>query len=117
MYRPVSRAAFRKLGVTYDLCKKTKSEVYLALVPLLNSRKVTLLDRPRLLLQLSALERRTARGGRDSVDHPPRGHDDVINAAAGALVNVLGRPSGVSTAEIMAANRRGWGTTSQRRVF
>ena len=36
--------------------------------------------------QLVGLERRTARGGRDSIDHGPRGHDDVVNAAAGALV-------------------------------
>jgi hypothetical protein len=32
------------------------------------------------------LERRTSRGGKDSVDHPPGSHDDVANAAAGALV-------------------------------
>ena len=29
---------------------------------------------------------RTSRAGRDSVDHPPHGADDVANAAAGALV-------------------------------
>jgi hypothetical protein len=34
---------------------------------------------------LLSLERRTARSGKDSVDHPPAGHDDLINAAAGAL--------------------------------
>jgi hypothetical protein len=45
-----------------------------------------LLDHPRLVAQLCALERRTARGGRDSIDHPPGAHDDVANAAAGALV-------------------------------
>jgi hypothetical protein len=34
-----------------------------------------------------ALERRTARGGRDSIDHGPgaSAHDDVVNAAALAL--------------------------------
>ena len=30
-----------------------------------------------------------ARGGRDTVDHPPAGHDDVINSVAGALHMVL----------------------------
>jgi hypothetical protein len=35
---------------------------------------------------LVALERRTARSGRDSIDHPPGGRDDVANAVAGALV-------------------------------
>jgi hypothetical protein len=29
------------------------------------------------------LERRTARGGRDSIDHPPGQHDDLANAVAG----------------------------------
>jgi hypothetical protein len=29
------------------------------------------------------LERRTARGGRDSIDHAPGAHDDLANAVAG----------------------------------
>jgi hypothetical protein len=37
-------------------------------------------------LQLCGLERRTARGGRDSIDHAPGSHDDVANAVAGALI-------------------------------
>jgi hypothetical protein len=37
----------------------------------------------------SAGERRVARGGRESIDHPPGQHDDVVNSAAGALVNVM----------------------------
>jgi hypothetical protein len=39
--------------------------------PLLNSGRVELLDNSRLISQLCNLERRTARGGRDSIDHPP----------------------------------------------
>ena len=46
-----------------------------------------LLDHARLRAQQAGLERRTARGGRDSIDHPPGSHDDLINAAAGALVS------------------------------
>jgi hypothetical protein len=57
------------------------------LLPLLNAGQVGLLDHPRLIAQLASLVRRTARSGRDSIDHAPGGHDDVINAAAGALVN------------------------------
>jgi hypothetical protein len=60
----------------------------------LNSRRVELLDLPRLAIQLGGLERRTARGGKDSVDHAPGGHDDMINAAAGAIVNAIGIGSG-----------------------
>jgi hypothetical protein len=42
-----------------------------------------LLDDQRLITQLSSLERRTARSGRDSIDHPPGAHDDVGNSVAG----------------------------------
>jgi hypothetical protein len=45
-----------------------------------------LLDIRRLITQLHGLERRTARGGKDSIDHGPGQHDDVANAVAGALV-------------------------------
>ncbi len=55
----------------------------------MNSGRVLLLDIPRLEAQLIALERRTTRVGRDLVDHPPGGHDDVANAAAGALVTAM----------------------------
>jgi hypothetical protein len=58
------------------------------LLPLLNARRVELLEHPRLSAQLVGLERRTARGGRDSIDHTPGGHDDLANAAAGVLVSL-----------------------------
>jgi hypothetical protein len=45
-----------------------------------------LLDNRRLATQLLGLERRTARGGRDSIDHASGAHDDLANAAAGVLV-------------------------------
>jgi hypothetical protein len=48
--------------------------------------RVELLDLPRLTTQLCSLERRTARGGRDTIDHAPGAHDDIVNAAAGAIV-------------------------------
>ena len=41
-------------------------------------------------MQLSQLERRTSRFGRDTIDHPSGSHDDVCNAAAGALVLTMG---------------------------
>jgi hypothetical protein len=36
-----------------------------------------------MINQICMLERRTARGGRDSIDHPPNTHDDCANAIAG----------------------------------
>ena len=38
--------------------------------------------------QLAGLERRTARSGRDLIDHAPGGHDDLANAVAGVLVGL-----------------------------
>jgi hypothetical protein len=51
----------------------------------LNSSRVELLDNARLIAQLLGLERRTSSVGREIVDHPAGGHDDLVNAAAGAL--------------------------------
>ncbi|OSI65451.1 terminase large subunit domain-containing protein [Bradyrhizobium canariense] len=41
--------------------------------------------------QLCGLERRTARSGKDSIDHAPNGHDDVANAVAGVLTSMGAR--------------------------
>jgi hypothetical protein len=38
--------------------------------------------------QFRQLERRTIRGGRDRIDHPSEGHDDIANAVAGACLAV-----------------------------
>ncbi len=62
-------------------------------MPHINSGTVELLEVPRLVTQLVNLERRTARGGRDTIDHGPQGHDDVANAVAGVLVMLLGGPA------------------------
>lgn len=83
------RERFRKRGITYRVAESPKSDIYRDLLPLLNAGRVELLDHRRLTVQLLNLERRTARGGRDTIDHPPGGHDDLANAAAGALVSVL----------------------------
>jgi hypothetical protein len=80
------RERFREHGVDYQVAEKPKSDLYRDTLPLLNSGRVELLDLPRLAAQLGGLERRTARGGRDSIDHAPGGHDDVANAACGALL-------------------------------
>ncbi len=81
--------SFERAGIRYQASAKSKSELYRELLPALNSKRVDLLDQPRLLGQLVGLERRTARGGRESIDHAPGAHDDVVNAAAGALVLAL----------------------------
>ncbi len=86
------REQFRKHGVDYVPADKTRSELYLEMLPRLNSRRVALLDDKRLVTQLVGLERRTSRAGKDSIDHAPGGHDDVANAAAGAIVYAVTQP-------------------------
>jgi hypothetical protein len=79
------REQFRRCGVLYELAEFNKSELYQRLLPLINSRGVDLLDNSRLVRELVGLERRTARGGRDNIDHVRGAHDDVANAVAGAV--------------------------------
>lgn len=81
------RERFTLQGIQYITADRPKNDLYRDALPLLNSGKVKLLDHDRLATQLCALERRTARGGRDSIDHPPGGHDDIANAAVGALLH------------------------------
>jgi hypothetical protein len=78
---------FAKQGISYQQSAKPKSELYIGLLPLINSCRIELLDNRRLVAQLCGLERRTARGGKDSIDHPPGQHDDLANAVAG-VVNI-----------------------------
>jgi hypothetical protein len=77
---------FAAHGITYLTSARTRSEIYRDLLPALTSRQVELLDLPRLRTQLLGLERRVGASGKDAINHAPRQHDDVINAAAGALL-------------------------------
>ena len=80
------REQFRKLGIAYEPSRQPASDLYVSVLPLINSRRAALLDHPRLLGQLAGLERHTGRSGRDSISHRPGSHDDLANAVAGALV-------------------------------
>ena len=83
---------FAKLGINYRSSEKPKSGLYLDLLPALNSGRVELPPDNRLVNQLAGLERRTARGGRDSIDHQQGGHDDRCNAIAGLVLGLAARP-------------------------
>lgn len=94
------REQFRKQGVNYLLAAKPRSDLYRDLLPVLNSGRAVLLDSDRLVNQLTGLERRVSRGGRESIDHAPNSHDDLANAVAGALDLVSARSSrGVAVIE------------------
>ena len=75
---------FRANGVSYERCEKSKSELYLAMIPVVNAHNIELPDNRKLIDELRRLERRRARTGRDIIDHPARGSDDLSNATAGA---------------------------------
>jgi hypothetical protein len=97
---------FQVAGIKYVPAEKPKSDLYRDALPLLNSGRVELLDHPRLIAQLCGLERRTARSGKDSIDHAPGAHDDIANAVAGAIcrVGAAKRPV-VFTSEMLAGLR------------
>jgi hypothetical protein len=80
------RERFRFHGIQYELSDKTTSDIYRDFLPIINSRQCDLLDHKRLFTQLVNLERRTSRGGRDTIGHPPGQHDDIANAVAGVVV-------------------------------
>jgi hypothetical protein len=100
------REQFRKRGITYVPAAKPKSDIYLELLPHVSSRSLDLLDHPKLVAQLVSLERRTARGGRDSIDHSPGAHDDMANAVAGAIYLASSRPAiSAACGEVVTAPR------------
>jgi hypothetical protein len=100
------RERFAVHGISYDVSQKPKSAIYGEFLPALNGGRVRLLDSPRLVAQLVNLERRTARGGRDTIDHASGSHDDVANAACGALVRVIAdrRPGLVRQDDLLTNN-------------
>jgi hypothetical protein len=77
---------FKKHGVNYVHAMRDRSAIYISALPLLNAGKAQLLDSPRLVGQLCGLQRRTSSSGKQSVDHPRNGADDLANSTCGALV-------------------------------
>jgi hypothetical protein len=79
------RQSFQRNGVDYLLSDRSASDYYRDCLPLLNSRRVDLLDDRRLIAQLVGLERRVSRNGKDVISHRIGSHDDVANSAAACL--------------------------------
>lgn len=95
------REQFRDCGIDYRIADNAKSDIYVECLSWINSRKVQLLDNSIMINQFKRLERHRGRGGRDIVDHPPKGHDDVANAAAGALMLLADAlPTGIAPRSI-----------------
>lgn len=85
---------FRRHGIVLKPTRDDRSGLYLELIGPLNSGLVALLDNPRLASQLTGLERRTGRSGKDMIDHGTAAGsaDDVANASAIALGMALRKP-------------------------
>src|SRR5262245_13314854 len=75
-------------GVIFETTDIAKSDLYLAMLPRVNSGTLELLDLPDLTRELRGLQRRRGASGRDRVDHRPGAHDDRANAVAG-LISLL----------------------------
>ena len=78
----ITRSVYREAGVELLTSDASRSELYMAMLPLFTTGRIEIPPDPRLRLELLTLERRAARGGKDSVDHRVGAKDDVSNAAA-----------------------------------
>ncbi len=83
--------AFEKRRIEYRHSELPTSQLYQNLLPHLNSKTIRLLDHPRSINQICSLERRTSRGARDSIGHPPQSHDDIANSIAGLAFIAMNR--------------------------
>jgi hypothetical protein len=79
----------RKASYQYEVWTRHKSDLYRDMLPAITSRQITLPRHERLINQTCSLERSVKRSGRDEITHPIHGHDDIINAVAGALAVTL----------------------------
>jgi hypothetical protein len=79
---------YQKAGIGYRGCERTRSELYLELLPHLMSGTILLLDHPKMAAQFCGLERKPGRT-KDVIDHRQGNFDDCANATAGVLVEVL----------------------------
>jgi hypothetical protein len=97
------KSRFAAHGITFDQSAIPKSDIYHDFLPLANSKRIELLEHQRMAAQIVGLERRTARSGRDSIDHTPGGHDDIANAVCGVLVGLEldRRPGLVSQTDLL----------------
>jgi hypothetical protein len=81
---PRDRFAFHEIG--YVVSEDDKNAIYRDALPAFASKRVELLDDARLRAQLLGLDRKVTSGGREIITHRPGGHDDVANAATGAIL-------------------------------
>jgi hypothetical protein len=79
------KSAWSKAGVRYVASELPKSEIYLECQPVFVRGLASLPNHAVLLRDVRLVEYTAHRSGKGTVDHPRGGHDDHINAAAGAI--------------------------------
>ena len=87
---------FRRHGVRYHASASSKTNLFADLVACVSARSVDLLDNDRLREQVLALEAQSMAGGHEKIGMPRARdgralHDDLVNAAAGALARAGAR--------------------------
>lgn len=85
------RDEFMRWGVRYETSEMDRSALYVETLAALSSGRVELPPDEKLRRQFLSLERRTGASGRDVIDHPPGGHDDLANAVAGLVAHAVAR--------------------------
>jgi hypothetical protein len=104
------RADFERHGIGYELSDRSKSEIYEAFEPLLNSHRVRLIDVAMVEQQLLGLVWRGSK-----IDHPGSEHDDFANACAGVLVAVAGDGDEMPLMLVGSDSYREWEASQQAR--
>lgn len=104
------RADFERHGIGYELSDRSKSDIYEAFEPLLNSHRVRLIDVATVEQQLLGLVWRGSK-----IDHPSGEHDDFANACAGVLVAVAGEGDEMPLMLIGSDSYREWEVAQQAR--
>ena len=77
--------AFAREGMGYKVADKSKSDLYLELIPLFLAGKIEIPADPELIRQLKLLQRRTGSQGRDIIEKPKGSYDDRANVVAVAV--------------------------------
>jgi hypothetical protein len=109
--------AFSRYGIRLQYSPKTRSELYLETLPLLGTGQVRLLDIPKLRTQFLSLKRRITRAGKDEVDHPGGGFDDLANACAGCCVMASGAAGGKIHYSVATSGGAAYSTANSERQF
>jgi hypothetical protein len=100
---------FRDAGLVYRGGAPMKSDLFADLLGRISSGSAALLDHPRLREQLLLLEARTTASGRERIMQPRarEAHDDLANAAAGAVFAASGTRK-MTIMEAMALAEEGY---------